>query len=96
MKYLHLILGFDSARYVFTDITFGIHDRDRIIVVREPDGTLRSSTWAERDRMNHIYFPTEGRAHKPSRIFDLETLKEVSKYERAENQGFRLKLHGIR
>ena len=76
-KYPLLILGFDSARYVFTDITFGIHDRDRIIVVREPDGTLRSSTWAERDRMNHIYFPTEGRAHKPSRIFDLETLKET-------------------
>ena len=72
------ILGFDSARYVFTDITFGIHDRDRIIVAREADGTLRSASWQERDRMNQTYFPTEGRMFKPSSIFDLEHLKEVS------------------
>jgi len=71
------IVGFDSARYVFTDITFGIHDRDRIIVVRESDGTLRSASWSERDRMNQTYFPTEGRKFKPSSIFHLETLKET-------------------
>ena len=28
------IQGFDGARLVFTDITFGVHDRDRLIVVR--------------------------------------------------------------
>ena len=26
---------------MFTDITYGVHDRDRIIVARETDGTLR-------------------------------------------------------
>ena len=71
-------LGFDSARYVFTDVTFGIHDRDRIIVVRESGGTLRSASWSERDRMNQTYFPTSGRKFKPSSIFDLENLKEVT------------------
>merc|ERR1712083_33466 len=76
LEYDPALVGFDSARYVFTDITFGIHDRDRIIVVRETDGTLRSATWDERDRMNQTYFPTENRTFKPSRIFDLENLKE--------------------
>jgi len=71
------LVGFDSARYVFTDITFGIHDRDRIIVVRESGGTLRSASWSERDRMNQTYFPTSGRKFKPSSIFDLENLKEI-------------------
>jgi len=76
LEYDPALVGFDSARYVFTDITFGIHDRDRIIVVRETDGTLRSATWDERDRMNQTYFPTENRTFKPSRIFELENLKE--------------------
>lgn len=71
------IVGFDSAKYIFTDITFGVHDRDRIIVAREPDGTLRGATWAERDRMNQIYFPTEGRKFKIPAFFHPDTLKEV-------------------
>ena len=28
------IQGFDGVQLVFTDITFGVHDRDRFIVVR--------------------------------------------------------------
>ena len=32
--------GYDAAKIVFTDITYGVHDRDRFIVVRNPDGTL--------------------------------------------------------
>ena len=35
--------------------------QDRYIVVREIDGTLRQAHWEERDRMNQIYFPKEGR-----------------------------------
>ena len=78
LRHFFFRLGFDSARYVFTDITFGIHDRDRIIVVRESGGTLRSASWSERDRMNQTYYPTSGRKFKPSSIFDLENLKEVT------------------
>ena len=71
------LIGFDAAKYVFTDISFGIHNRDRIIVVREPDGTLRQAKWSERDRMNMIYFPTEGRKFKAPLLFDQDNLQEV-------------------
>lgn len=46
--------GFDDAKYVFTDITYGVHDRERLVVVREADGTLREAEWEERDRMNQV------------------------------------------
>lgn len=69
------MVGFDSANYVFTDITYGIHDRDRIIVAREPDGTLREATGAERDRMNQIYFPKEGRYIKTPILFEPTVLE---------------------
>ena len=72
------MIGFDSANYVFTDITYGIHDRDRIIVAREPDGTLREATGAERDRMNQIYFPKEGRYIKTPILFEPTVLEGVS------------------
>ena len=32
-------------------------DRERLIVVRDIDGTLRTATWEEHDRMNQIYYP---------------------------------------
>lgn len=35
------IKGYDNVKLVFTDITYGVHDRDRIMVIREPDGVLR-------------------------------------------------------
>ena len=46
---------------MFTDITYGIHDRERIIVVRDADGVLRHANGDERDRLNQIYFPHKGR-----------------------------------
>jgi len=79
-----LLTGFDTAKYVFTDISFGISDRSRIIVVREPDGTLRTSNWEEQDRLNQTYFPKEGRRHYVPAMFETENLKAVlepSKYE---------------
>jgi len=33
----------------------------RKVVVREPSGRLRSATWEERDHINFIYFPKDGR-----------------------------------
>lgn len=55
------ILGNDICNYVFTDITFGISDAKRIIVVREPNGILREANTSERHRMNHIYFARPGK-----------------------------------
>lgn len=54
----HLI-GLETSNYVFTDVTFGIKDSDRLITIREPDGTLREAPWEVRDRINQIYFPKD-------------------------------------
>ena len=62
---------------MFTDITFGVHDRDRNIVVREPDGILREASGEERDRLNQIYFPKEGRSITAPPLFEPTRLKEV-------------------
>lgn len=69
--------GFETSKLVFTDISFGITDRDRLIVVRELDGTLRSAEWEERDRINFIYFPKRGKEIKPSDVFHGEYLKDL-------------------
>ena len=71
------IKGYDASPIVFTDITFGVHDRDRIIVVREPDGTLREASWEQRDRANQIYFPTEERKLDVPAMFEPEKLKDI-------------------
>ena len=39
------LVGFDAAKYVFTDISPGFHNRERIIVTRHPNGSLRQATW---------------------------------------------------
>ena len=74
------IVGYDAAKYVFTDITYGVHDRDRIIVVREPSGTLRHAVPNERDRLNQIYFPMKGREIKSPPLFDLDQMTEVDNF----------------
>ncbi|CAL8072878.1 unnamed protein product [Orchesella dallaii] len=77
-KTIDEILSFDPciqldevvpSTLIFTDISMNIKDRDRIIVARDPDGTLRQATWQERDKMNAIYFPTEGREFIPPKMF---------------------------
>jgi len=54
----HLV-GFDVTKFVFTDITYGVSDRERIIVVRDIDGTLRTAECEEQDRINQTYYPRE-------------------------------------
>ncbi|KAJ0063664.1 hypothetical protein NL108_004785, partial [Boleophthalmus pectinirostris] len=77
--------GMDTAKYVFTDITYNIPHRERFIVVREPNGTLRKATWEERDRLVQVYFPREGRKLTPHHIFKDENLKMVFSQDRHED-----------
>ena len=59
-------------------------DRARLAVVREPSGQLRTATWEEQDRLNLIYFPTEGRKHYTPQMFQPEHIKHIlgpEKYE---------------
>lgn len=64
----------DTAKYVFTDITYGLKDRERFIVIREPDGILRHATWKERDRMVQTFFPKPGRELRKPKMFEGEYL----------------------
>ncbi|XP_012527439.1 28S ribosomal protein S22, mitochondrial [Monomorium pharaonis] len=69
--------GHNTAKYVFTDITYGLKDRKRFIVIREPNGTLRHATWEERDRMIQTFFPRPGKKLRKPRMFEGEYLKDL-------------------
>jgi len=80
----NMLQGYDTCKYVFTDITFGVPDRERLVSVREQEGTLRSATWEERDRVLHTYFPKPGRRHYDPAMFEPENLSRIlgpEKYE---------------
>ncbi|KFO32760.1 28S ribosomal protein S22, mitochondrial isoform X1 [Fukomys damarensis] len=77
-----ILEGMETAKYVFTDISYTIPHRERFIVVREPSGTLRKASWEERDRMIQIYFPKEGRRVLPPIIFKEENLKTMYSQDR--------------
>uniref|UniRef100_A0A182R4E4 Uncharacterized protein n=1 Tax=Anopheles funestus TaxID=62324 RepID=A0A182R4E4_ANOFN len=73
-----------TSKFVFTDITYGLKNSQRSIVVRHPDGTLQEAPYEMRKRLNQIYFPLTGRSiHQPP-MFDhvhLQRLLEEGKYE---------------
>ncbi|KAK1116504.1 hypothetical protein K0M31_018968 [Melipona bicolor] len=76
--------GYEETNLVFTDISFGKSNRNRIIVVRETNGTLRHANSNERHRMNQIYFPITGREMHTPRMFCnpyLKDLLEQGKFE---------------
>ncbi|XP_058066435.1 small ribosomal subunit protein mS22 [Anopheles bellator] len=73
-----------SSKFVFTDITYGLKNSQRTIVVRHPDGTLQEAPYEMRKRLNQIYFPLAGRSiHTPPMFEDphLQRLLEDGKYE---------------
>ena len=70
-------MGHDTAKYMCVDSKLGVHDRDRLMVAREPSGTLRHMTEEERERLNQIYFPKPGRRIKPPVLFEIENLEKV-------------------
>ncbi|XP_075057774.1 small ribosomal subunit protein mS22 [Mixophyes fleayi] len=79
-----ILSGTDTAKYVFTDITYSTPHHERFIVVREPDGVLRKATWEERDRMIQVYFPRQGRKIFPPPVFQEENMKRIFKEDRHE------------
>jgi len=69
--------GHNTAKYVFTDITYGLKDKERFIVIREQDGTLRHATWQERDRMIQTFLPKPGREIQKPNMFHGEYLQAL-------------------
>ncbi|XP_073530533.1 small ribosomal subunit protein mS22 [Phyllobates terribilis] len=76
--------GTDTAKFVFTDITYSTPHSERFIVVREPNGVLRKATWEERDRMIQVYFPRHGRKMVPPPVFREENIKLLFQQDRHE------------
>ncbi|XP_053674242.1 28S ribosomal protein S22, mitochondrial [Anopheles nili] len=73
-----------SSKMVFTDITYGLKNNQRSIVVRHPDGTLQEAPYEVRKRLNQIYFPLTGRSIHLPPMFEKEHLSrllESGKYE---------------
>lgn len=73
------IADFDTSgiRYVFTDISYSLPKRNRVVVVREPDGTLRLADNEERDRVLQVYFPSPGKTYHTPKMFDEDLLERV-------------------
>nr|CAG4643413.1 EOG090X0AW0 [Ilyocryptus agilis] len=68
--------GFDKTKYVFTDISMGVSERERVVVVRDPDGVLREASWEEKQRVCQIYFPVFGRQIRMPKMFEDEYLQD--------------------
>lgn len=74
--------GLDESKIIFTDISYGVPHRERLIVARDPDGTLRHASTDERYRMLQTYFPDEGRTYEVPQLFSPSNLKSL--WERSE------------
>lgn len=77
-----LLENYETHKHVFMDITYGVKPRNRKAFVRELDGTLRTVTWEELDKLNNIYFPIEGRD------MDFPAVYEDANLQAALDKGF--------
>nr|CAG4649577.1 EOG090X0AW0 [Scapholeberis mucronata] len=76
--------GFDKSKYVFIDISLGVSNRNREVVVRDPNGDLREASWEERHKMCQIYFPAPGRQIRTPKMFEDEHLQDCLSREEYE------------
>jgi len=75
---------FDRAKFVFTDITFDSTNQERVIVVREADGMLRTANPEEHDRMNRIYYPQKDKPVFEPAVFSDPHLTDALKRDQHE------------
>lgn len=71
------ITGFSTSKFVFTDVTYGMKNADRFIVIRYPDGTLKQAPFDVRKRIYQTYFPREGRCFEEPSLFNEENMKRL-------------------
>lgn len=79
-----MLSNFSSSKHLFIDISLGVPIRDRLILARDVDGTLRTATLDEKRRMRQIYFPIAGRELVMPKMFEdahLEKILERGNYE---------------
>lgn len=71
------IVGYTKFKVMFIDISPGFTDRNRLMSVREPDGTLREPTHSERSRLNHMFYPNEFRSIDTPKLFEEKNLLKL-------------------
>lgn len=69
--------NFSENSFVFTDVTFGLKNSDRAVVIRHPDGVLEEAPYDVRKRVYQIYFPMIGRKFRVPKMFEQENLKRL-------------------
>jgi small subunit ribosomal protein S22 len=68
---------FSENSFVFTDVSFGLKNADRSVVIRHPDGVLEAAPFDVRKRVYQIYFPMAGRKFREPQMFTPENLKRL-------------------
>jgi small subunit ribosomal protein S22 len=71
------LTSFSTSKFVFTDVTFGLKNSDRSIVIRHPDGTLQEASYDVRKRICQTYFPISGREMEEPAMFNEANLKRL-------------------
>jgi small subunit ribosomal protein S22 len=69
--------NFSKHTYVFSDVTFGLKNKDRSVVVREPDGALKEASYDIKKRVWQIYFPLKDRTFTEPKIFEEDNFKRL-------------------
>lgn len=75
---------FSNRTWVFTDVTYGLENNKRMVVMRTPDGTLQEAPFEIRKRAWNIYFPMKDRNFKDPVMFEPDNLKRLLKEEAYE------------
>lgn len=78
------IQGHSDGKFIFTDTSLNVSDRDRTVLIRQPTGVLETADQLTRRRMCQTYFPFPGRRIVPPPMFFGEHLQrclDEGKYE---------------
>lgn len=73
------VVGYTKFKIMFIDISPGNSDRNRLMSVRESDGTLRYPNHQERSRLNHMFYPNECRPIDTPKLFEDKNLLDLLK-----------------
>lgn len=77
--------GHEQSNISFVDISDNLKQRERFIVIREPNGTLRKANWKERDRLIQTYYPKPLRKIIPPSFFTSTNLINIFAMNLHEN-----------
>lgn len=69
------IQGHAEGKFIITDTSLNVQDRDRTVLIRQPNGVLETADQLTRRRMCQTYFPFAGRRIIVPRMFSGEHLQ---------------------